>query len=159
MKLRSKKGFSLIELMVAIGILSFGMAGIGSMLYQSFQFDRSNSKQRRAHIVASQIAERFRSGNMPMLNRELGTVKKLSDNGDGVILGTELWWRDLDTGGSPVKTDGVYFCRWDTYPKPPATAEFKTRDIRVGWGTGECGRTKVDQCPHKLRVVLMEPKS
>ncbi len=147
MNISGKKGFSLIELMVAIGILSIGMAAVSSMIYQTFQSERHSAKQRRAHIVATQIVERFKGGNPP--TSPPTTPAKLPEDGDGVIVGGELVWQDLSA------TDGTFFCRWNT----KKFSGFKTIDVLVGWGSTNCSRTSVDTCPRKLRIVSVENNS
>ncbi|MBI5251599.1 MAG: prepilin-type N-terminal cleavage/methylation domain-containing protein [Desulfomonile tiedjei] len=168
MRVGSEKGFSLIEVMVAIGILFFGMAGVGSMLFQSFQFDRNNAKQRRAQIAANQIAERFRGGNPPTREPNgSGTAQRLpptsSDFGNGIIIGTDLWWQDA------TKTNGTYFCQWTTYSPSGSLVHDWTvdgsvpesgsvTDITIGWGSGDCSRSSVNTCPRKFRMVVILTK-
>lgn len=169
MELRSRKGFSLIELMVAIGILSLGMAGVGTMLFQSFQFDRSNAKQRRAQIAATQIAERIRGGNPPAKDPDdlSGTAKRLppssSTCGNGVIIGTDLYWQT-------AKKDGAFFCKWTTYsPSGIEVTDWSidgsvpesgsVMNIVLGWGSGKCSRDSVETCPRTYRIVMILTKN
>ncbi len=170
MKLNSRKGFSLIELMVAIGILSLGMAGVGSMLFQSFEVDRNNAKQRRAHIVSTQIAERLRGGNPPSKNPDgTGALLRLpptsADYGNGIIIGSDLWWQDS------AKTSGTYFCKWTTYSPSGAIVHDwdleglipesgSLTHITVGWGysgtgAGSCSRSTVETCPRNLKTIVI----
>jgi prepilin-type N-terminal cleavage/methylation domain-containing protein len=178
-KFKSKKGFSLLELMVAIGILSVGMAGVGAMLFQSFQSDRYNTKEKRAHAAASQIAERFRAGNP---KSDPGTLPneflKLPNQGNGLLVGRaggmSLFWQDTIATTNTYWPDstitdaqGTFFCSWSTYSPstygtggslsntdPPA--EGSITQILIGWGSGaNCSRTSVDQCPRIQRIVVM----
>lgn len=173
MRFESKKGFSLVELMVAIGILSVGMAGVGTMLFQSFQSDRYNAKQKRAHIAASQIAERFRAGNPKSDPDGLGGYKKLPYQGNGLIVGTgtgtRLFWQDTISSTNKYWPDltvtdasGTFFCSWTTYTPSGSVANTDPPEggsvthILVGWGSGNCSRTSVGQCPRTQRIVVMQ---
>ncbi len=58
----SEKGFSLIELMVALGIMVVGMAAVGVMLLSSFQEGRHNRNVRNADTVLRYFSEQFSAG-------------------------------------------------------------------------------------------------
>jgi prepilin-type N-terminal cleavage/methylation domain-containing protein len=61
--LRSDRGFTIIESMVALLILSVGMLAVGTMLNTSLQTDRFNLKTRRGEEGALKIIEKFKAGN------------------------------------------------------------------------------------------------
>lgn len=177
MKFESKKGFSLVELMVAIGILSFGMAGVGTMLFQSFQSDRYNAKQKRAHITSSQIAERFRAGNPKTDPNGPGVFLRLPNQGSGLIVGTgagtTLYWEDTKNTVNKYWPDstitdarGTLLCSWTTYTPSGSEAntdppeEGSVTQILIGWGSGpNCTRATVGQCPRTQRIVVVRDKN
>jgi prepilin-type N-terminal cleavage/methylation domain-containing protein len=59
--LRDERGFSLIETLVAVLILTVGFLGVGKMLQSSMLSDRYNAIQREAHRSATSKVEDIRS--------------------------------------------------------------------------------------------------
>ncbi len=59
--LRDESGFSLIETLVAVLILTIGFLGVGKMLQSSMLSDRYNAVQREAHRAATSKVEDVRS--------------------------------------------------------------------------------------------------
>ena len=58
---KAEKGFSLVEVMVAMAILSIGMAGLGVMLTNSMSTDRFNREERYAEYLAVEKLEQLRA--------------------------------------------------------------------------------------------------
>lgn len=58
---RDERGFSLIETLVAVLILTVGFLGVGKMLQSSMLSDRYNALQREAHRSATSKVEDIRS--------------------------------------------------------------------------------------------------
>ena len=57
---KSEKGFSLLEVVVAMLILSIGMLGVGTMITTSFNNDRYNQRVRNADYLATGKVEELR---------------------------------------------------------------------------------------------------
>jgi type IV pilus assembly protein PilV len=64
----SNSGFTLVEVLIALVILSIGMLGIAALLLNSLQSSRTALLRSQAVVLASDLAERIRS------NRSAGTV-------------------------------------------------------------------------------------
>jgi len=60
-RLKPQQGFSLIEVMVAFGILAIGMAGVAAMLLTSMQSDQYSIEMRDGDVVAMRQIEYLKS--------------------------------------------------------------------------------------------------
>ena len=61
MQLSYKKGFSLLEVMISLFILTFGMLGIAGMITQSLKDTQGNNLSMRAEFVAYDVVDRLRA--------------------------------------------------------------------------------------------------
>lgn len=61
MKLRKSKGFSLVEVLIALIIMSVGMLGIAGLYVQSMQAGRTSMLRHHAVTLAGDIADRIRA--------------------------------------------------------------------------------------------------
>lgn len=61
MKLRTSKGFSLVEVLIALIIMSIGMLGIAGLYVQSMQAGRTSMLRHHAVTLAGDIADRIRA--------------------------------------------------------------------------------------------------
>ena len=61
MMLRNSKGFSLIEVLIALIIMSVGMLGIAGLYVQSMQAGRTSMLRHHAVTLAGDIADRIRA--------------------------------------------------------------------------------------------------
>jgi len=61
MNLRKSKGFSLVEVMIALIIMSVGMLGIAGLYVQSMQAGRTSMLRHHAVTLAGDIADRIRA--------------------------------------------------------------------------------------------------
>jgi type IV pilus assembly protein PilV len=61
MNLRKSKGFSLVEVMIALIIMSVGMLGIAGLYVQSMQAGRTSMMRHHAVTLAGDIADRIRA--------------------------------------------------------------------------------------------------
>lgn len=58
---KSRSGFSLVEIMVAISILSIGMLGVGTMINHSMSMDRFSERQRQSETLAETEMEMIKA--------------------------------------------------------------------------------------------------
>ena len=61
MNLRNSKGFSLVEVLIALIIMSVGMLGIAGLYVQSMQAGRTSMLRHHAVTLAGDIADRIRA--------------------------------------------------------------------------------------------------
>jgi len=61
MNLRKSKGFSLVEVLIALIIMSVGMLGIAGLYVQSMQAGRTSMLRHHAVTLAGDIADRIRA--------------------------------------------------------------------------------------------------
>ena len=61
LKLRIQRGFSLLEVMIALVIMSIGMLGIAGLYVNSLQAGRTAMFRHNAIILASDVADRIRA--------------------------------------------------------------------------------------------------
>lgn len=141
-----EQGFSLIELMVALGILAVGMSAIGLMLLSSFQSDRENRNVRRADSVLRYICEQFSGGNLGV-----GTSPTpFLTEGSAVVRGNTMV---TDLGDV---APGNYYCKWTSTPY--STSTLSQLDLVIGWGktrdsTKPCNRDYPENCPFVMRMT------
>lgn len=64
MNLRKSKGFSLVEVLIALIIMSVGMLGIAGLYVQSMQAGRTSMLRHHAVTLAGDIADRIRANPM-----------------------------------------------------------------------------------------------
>lgn len=61
MKLKTNKGFSLVEVLIALIVMSVGMLGIAGLYVQSMQAGRTSMLRHHAVTLAGDIADRIRA--------------------------------------------------------------------------------------------------
>jgi type IV pilus assembly protein PilV len=64
MTLRNSRGFSLVEVLIALIIMSVGMLGIAGLYVQSLQAGRTSMLRHHAVTLAGDIADRIRANPM-----------------------------------------------------------------------------------------------
>ena len=100
MPLGSKRstGFSLIECLVALTVLSIGLLGVSKMVVNSLQFSDSALMQSQSVIMAYDLADKIRAneGNSSSYEIDLGEdVAQVPDCGVNNCSGTQLAQADL----------------------------------------------------------------
>ncbi len=109
----SENGFSLLEVIVAMLILSIGMLGVGTMVLTSFNNDRYNQRVRNAEYLAVSKIEEMRA--LSAANKLAGTPVKEADSGSD----------------EPI---GVPFVRlWTVFPPETDAPEIRRVSVVVGW--------------------------
>ena len=163
-RVSSPNGFSLIELMVAIAILSLGMAAVGAALYASYESSRYNAATRRAEAVGAQLAERFKAGNVgedfttgksPCNCKLSGTTSGTTTTGTAVFDFTN---RDQNSDGvpdghcwspDPALKKGTYYCSWSVTDH---TSGYKKLSATIYWDGENCTRDTLSKCKRRLRI-------
>lgn len=126
-----QKGFTLIEVLIALIIMSVGMLGIASLYVQSMQAGRTSLFRHNAVTLAGDVADRIRA------NRTAGVVYETAGGVDGgcvtggvtcsapqMALHDILVWDEQAAGTLP---NGQIVVTFDNTVVPP------TYTIQVNW--------------------------
>ncbi|MDQ7784216.1 MAG: prepilin-type N-terminal cleavage/methylation domain-containing protein [Desulfomonilaceae bacterium] len=127
----SERGFSLLEVIVAMLILSIGMLGVGTMILTSFNNDRYNQRVRNAEYLAVSKVEELRA---------LSATR--------IAQGTKLTEAD---GGNDEPTDGPYARLWTVHGPEADSPEVRRVSVTVGWPRdGRCTKDALHGCQFRL---------
>ena len=116
--LRQDQGFTLLEVMIAVLIMSLGIMGVAALLTTSLRSDRHTQRVRSAEMIALEVLEDI-TAQAPN--------KTISD-----------FNQDIANGKNQLHYQGLP-CRWQltehTSNKPAASPSGMYRiDLVVGWG-------------------------
>lgn len=140
----SKKGFSLVELMVAIAILAVGMSAVGAALYASYGSSRENAARQHAESLISELCERFKAGNVGTSKTATDPCQRILDtSGKAGFLPADKCW-------NPDRVKGTYQCEWTS---TSTTTGYYQLDVTVYWGGQSCDRDNLSKCKRKLRMI------
>ena len=132
----SEKGFTLVEVMTALLILSVGMLGVAAMLNTSMRSDNYNSYVREAEQLANQKIEELRG-------KSADTSLATSDSGN---------W-------PPSTINSPYCYAWSVTPDTDTTRRITQVTVTVGWPSdSDCKRDHVEKCNNKLRLIAFIPQ-
>ncbi|MFH1116772.1 MAG: prepilin-type N-terminal cleavage/methylation domain-containing protein [Pseudomonadota bacterium] len=109
----SETGFSLLEVIVAMLILSIGMLGVGTMVLTSFNNDRYNRRVRSADYLAVSKVEEMRA---------LSAAK--------IAQGNNL--SELDSGNDEPG-DGTFVRLWTVNTPEADSTDVRRVSVSVGW--------------------------
>ncbi len=138
------RGFTLVELMVALAILSIGMAGVGTMLVASYQSDRYNPRIRRAEAISLKVFEKFKSGNPGEISWSDPCEAKLPPSGKAAYTNETC----VDT----TKTNGTFYVTWTSTPQ---TSGLTQLEVAVWWGGRDCNFTDPSHCMHNFAMTSL----
>ncbi len=117
------KGFTLIEVLVALAILTIGLLGLWSLHISATHGNAFSQRMREATSLANQKMEELRAADFNTLADGQDTLQYLAHN---------------------------YRCKWQvTNAAAPNT---KQVTVTVGWGGSNC-LNNVNNCRHKVEVV------
>ena len=147
---KSDKGFTLVEVMTAVLILSIGMLGTAAMLMTSMQSDNYNAHVRGAEHLANQKMEELRG-------RSADGSLTAQDSKDltGVIKSSTIYTFSWKVGGyDPVNSV------WKIGALAAGAPKMRQVEVLVGWpkckpgDSGcQCLEDQVDKCKNRLRTI------
>lgn len=120
---RSQRGLTLIEVLIAVLVLSIGLLGLAGLQATSLQFNHSSNLRSQATNLAYEMTDRMRANRDAALNGQYNLAIDAATPGTGTVPGADLaaWRTALATrlpsgeGSVAVDTDGIatIVVRWD----------------------------------------------
>lgn len=113
---RNNRGFSLIEMLVGILIISFGLLGLITLQARALQVSVSSEDSQRASLLASELAAQMANMNTVNLDPALVTAwaQKVADptnggvpNGTGTVSVTNATTARVTVTWVPVQSTGA----------------------------------------------------
>jgi type IV pilus assembly protein PilV len=137
--LKSQEGFTLVEVMTAVLILSIGLLGVGTLVISSMRTEAFNSRVRQAEYLASAKIEELRAqtaGSDLTTNDPTGEgMYPLPDGTEESTPGTnQIYVRHVTIGSFP---SSMVLVR-----------------VVVGWPfeSTKCAANSIEKCTHKYRM-------
>ena len=107
--MQQQKGFSLIEVLVTMVIISFGLLGIAGVIVNALKNNNSSYARTQASVLANDIIDRMRANRVTAetapfaYNLALGAVPA----GNGVVLNDLTQWRTALAAAMPSGTGSI----------------------------------------------------
>ena len=132
--LHSERGFTLVEVMVAVAIMAIGILGVASMLTMSLKSDRRTQATRFAQSIALEVME----------GKQSEAVDTVKDD-----------FKSMQSSGDNKRQDGPFAYRWEITEHSTGLLRL---DITVGWE--RCRDPKdPETCRRRSRTVnFIDPK-
>ncbi len=123
---RSSAGFTLVEVLVALLVLSIGMLGIAALYLESLRASRQALVRTEAVTLASSIADQIRSNRNPAGNYDCGGTCDAGEGGNAIAVGDINAWIAAVAAQLPSGTASI------TYTAAAANTP-AIYDISVSW--------------------------
>lgn len=136
-------GFTLVEAMVALIVLSVGLLGIAALYVETLRANRTSLHRTQAVNVATDIADRMRSNRIPADAYACGSPCDPAAGGNAIAIADLTDWVDQIEGQLPGGTVDV------TYTAATATTP-AAYVVDIGWD--EVGQTA--QATFQLRIEI-----
>lgn len=116
------RGFSLLEMLVALLVLSFGLLGVAGMQAMSLRNNNNAYLRTQANILTYDLADRMRANRVAAINLDYNIALGASPSGAGVALADLTEWKArlataLTNGDGAVNCTAVGLCtvivQWD----------------------------------------------
>lgn len=136
-------GFTLIEVLVALVVLSIGLLGVAAMSLDSLRASRAALWRSQAATLAADMADRIRANRFPADAYDCGGPCQPAAGGDAVAMADLDWWRRAVNAGLP---DGVGAIHYEA-GRIGVPAAYT---VQVSWTEGGAAIKSA----HRLRVEL-----
>ena len=136
-------GFTLVEVLIALVVLSIGMLGIAALYLESLRASRAALVRTEAVTLASDIADRIRANRNPLNAYDCGGTCDANEGGNAVAIADLNAWRAAVAAQLPGGTTSI------TYAAAAANAT-NIYTVTIGWT--EVGYT--DPLTYVLRVEI-----
>jgi type IV pilus assembly protein PilV len=107
--LRMQRGFTLIEAMVALIVLSVGLLGIAAMYVETLRANRTSLFRTEAVMLATDLADQMRANREPANNYDCGDPCDPDDGGNAIADADLADWMDMVAEQLPSGTAGVAY--------------------------------------------------
>jgi len=144
--LRTEKGFTLVEVLTAMFILSIGMLGVGTMIIESIKADSYNARVREAEHLAVAKLEQLRGQSAD--NKLTAGIQNFYPYRNGTESASaepgQIYIRDCNI----VAADANNICRVDVVVAWPTSTILSDAD-------SQCvpGKANTNKCKHKYRLT------
>jgi type IV pilus assembly protein PilV len=108
--MQKQKGFSLLEVLITLVIISFGLLGIAGVIVNSLKNNQSSYSRAQASMLANDIIDRMRANRTTAeatspspYNLDIG----IAPSGSGVVLNDLTEWRASLATAMPSGTGSV----------------------------------------------------
>jgi type IV pilus assembly protein PilV len=136
-------GFTLVEVLIALLVLSIGMLGIAALYLESLRASRAALVRTEAVTLAADIADRIRANRNPAGAYDCGGTCDAGEGGNAVAIADLNDWRTAVAARLPGGTSSITFA---------AAAANATNIYTVTVGWTEIGYT--DPLTYVLRVEI-----
>lgn len=140
---RGERGFTLVEALVALVVLSVGLLGIAALYVETLRAGRTSLHRTQAVTLASDIADRMRANRTPADAYACGDPCDPSLGGNGIADIDLAAWMDAVAAELPNGSAAV------TYTAPTAITPV-IYEVEVRWT--EVGQD--DAATYELRVEM-----
>lgn len=136
-------GFTLVEVLIALVVLSIGMLGIAALYLESLRASRAALVRTEAVTLASDIADRIRANRNPLNAYDCGGTCDAGEGGNAIAIADLNAWRAAVAAQLPGGTTSI------TYAAAAANAT-NIYTVTIGWS--EVGYT--NPLTYVLRVEI-----
>jgi len=140
---RKTRGFTLVEVLIALLVLSIGMLGIAALYLESLRASRSALVRTQAVTLAADIGDRIRANRALVGAYDCGGTCEAGEGGNAIAVGDLNAWRTAVAAQLPGGVGSVAFVAGGANTPDAYT-------VTIGWT--EIGYTS--PITYQLRVEL-----
>lgn len=102
-------GFTLLEVLVALVVLSIGLLGIAAMVLDSLRASRAALRRTQAVALAADMADRIRANRIPANAYDCGGPCQPDAGGNAVAAADLGWWCHAVGSGLPEGIGAIHY--------------------------------------------------
>lgn len=105
----TNRGFTLVEVLIALVVLSIGMLGIAALYLESLRASRAALVRTEAVTLASDIADRIRANRNPANAYDCGGTCEQDEGGNPIAIDDLNAWREAVAEQLPGGTSSITY--------------------------------------------------